>query len=564
MSVITNYIDVNSGNRDRTQFSSPFNFEVTMDGVVSRSALTAYDSVCESTPYYRVWTSLNRLSAASNTLSGTFQRGAIVIECNFDDTSSLVEKTTENFYAGLFITATGVSVTATRLITSSLYISTTGTTSTMRFVLETAFPDGIVATNGITITVNVSNNSPSTVLFIPNGANIDNAYVGQYLTMFESDAVNFTRETLQVSRYFSNTRMAILNGNFTGGLFDSTGNEIMIRKSINGTVTGVVDRLNSTTSVIRLDSVIPSATPGSFIRIIRVEASIPPTPPNLQTVDTRKILTSRTSLTGTFVSGTDIIFCEFSDATNLVEKTTEDFYINLTITVNSASGSISQDIGSSLYLSTSAGISTMKFILEAPFPDGIASGSTVTITFNTTQITISALSFTPASEAYDPYYEILPFSYDNYAPITFTGSANILSTMACYEIKLIHIVLPNFSVLENGYGGLFSSYPFLWVQLSSVTTSTVRDAIWSNARITTNYLFKVPLKDVNHPETSAFIKLDGAGMSQFIPFKPLDTFQFSVLLPDGTIPSIGTDYFSPAPPNPLQQVSATFEIRRRN
>jgi hypothetical protein len=143
-----------------------------------------------------------------------------------------------------------------------------------------------------------------------------------------------------------------------------------------------------------------------------------------------------------------------------------------------------------------------------------------------------------------------------------SGNIVTLSDVTCYEIKLINVLLPNTRNLLNGRGGKFSSYPFVWVEFAGVT-SGVRNAVWSNARNSSALLFKVPMKDVNHPDSAQFIKLDGAGMSQFIPFKPVDTFNFSVRLPDGTVPIIATDNVSPVQPNELIQISATFEIRKR-
>jgi hypothetical protein len=159
-------------------------------------------------------------------------------------------------------------------------------------------------------------------------------------------------------------------------------------------------------------------------------------------------------------------------------------------------------------------------------------------------------------------WEILPFSYDNFLPLSFSGNIATLSAVTCYEIKLINLLLPNTRNILNGRGGKFSSYPFVWVEFSGGNLG-ITNAVWSNSRGSSALLFKVPMKDVNHPDSAQFIKLDGAGMSQFIPFTPVDKFKFSIRLPDGTVPEIAADTVSPVQPNELIQISATFEIRKR-
>ena len=62
-----------------------------------------------------------------------------------------------------------------------------------------------------------------------------------------------------------------------------------------------------------------------------------------------------------------------------------------------------------------------------------------------------------------------------------------------------------------------------------------------------------------------FVRLVSSDMTHTIKFKPDDNLFFTVLLPNGDIFKILlSDYFSPAMPNPLAQVSAIFRYKRIN
>ena len=482
MSVVTNYIDVNSSNRDRTRYSSPFDFEVSMENI-SSTPMLANDPVSLAAPSYRMWTSLNRLDPPSNSVTGTlFQIIGNIIFCTFADSTDLINKNIDmgDFYTGLTLVATNGVVTASRTIEASAYLNTTGLGITkMIIILEKPLPDSLAVTDPVSVTLSTTptNSSPHATMFIPKSKFVRSAYEGMYLTLVAVLPDDLIQESLQIIGYDAHTHTVVLDGVFTAGIFDTAGNEILIRNSAPDII-GVVDRLNSSTSTLRLTAIDRLAIPGSFIRVTLVDST--PTPPDLATSVILRITSS------SIVSGV-----------------------------------------------TEVGIS--------PLLSGPISGLT-----------------------YNPRYEILTFAYDNANPISFTGSKVLLSTEACYEIKLLHLILPTF-------GGLFSNIPFLWVQLSSVTNvGGVRDVIWSNALNTGNYLFKVPIKDLKHPDVSTFVKFDGANMTDFIPFKPLDTFRFAVYFPDGTtpeapdIPNVSISGQSPAIPDIDLNVSATFEIRRRS
>ena len=160
--------------------------------------------------------------------------------------------------------------------------------------------------------------------------------------------------------------------------------------------------------------------------------------------------------------------------------------------------------------------------------------------------------------------EIMSFSYDNLYPFVYTGSLVSQNEMVCYEIQLLNLVLPN-AYLTVGEGGRIAFYPYIYVQLSNVSAAGagLKNVIYSNNPNATNVTFRVPIYDVQNPIISAFVKVDGDGMKQTIKFKPNDTLLFSVTLQNGQVYQTEiVDNLSPAPPNPLAQISALFSLKR--
>ena len=160
--------------------------------------------------------------------------------------------------------------------------------------------------------------------------------------------------------------------------------------------------------------------------------------------------------------------------------------------------------------------------------------------------------------------EILPFSYDNFTPFIYTGTLVSQSNMVCYEIQLISLTLPN-AVLNAGEGGRIAFYPFIYVQLSNISSATsgLKNISYSNDPNSVNALFKIPIFDVSNPLNTPFIRLSGSGMTQTIKFKPNSNLYMKISLPSGDIfKTILPEYYSPAVPNLLAQITAIFSIRR--
>ena len=117
-------------------------------------------------------------------------------------------------------------------------------------------------------------------------------------------------------------------------------------------------------------------------------------------------------------------------------------------------------------------------------------------------------------------------------------------------------------VLASGFGNIIAFYPYLYVEFSN-TTSMNKNILFSNNPNARRVLFKVPIDDVNTPDVSSFISVNGQCMVQTIKFKPYDNFRVSVYLPNGELfTTEEVDFVSPSPPNPNVQLSLTFSIKR--
>lgn len=164
------------------------------------------------------------------------------------------------------------------------------------------------------------------------------------------------------------------------------------------------------------------------------------------------------------------------------------------------------------------------------------------------------------------YYEILPFSYDNYTPLLYSGSEVSAQQTVCYDIQLLNIVIPNLT-LNVGHGKRMPFYPYMYVQLENSTNSNggTNNALVSVNPNSTKMLFRATIDDTNNPETSNYLTFDGDNMTQTVSFRVNDTLHFSARLYTGEIynTAIPEDY-SPRPPNPDIQISAVFSLTRKN
>jgi hypothetical protein len=153
-------------------------------------------------------------------------------------------------------------------------------------------------------------------------------------------------------------------------------------------------------------------------------------------------------------------------------------------------------------------------------------------------------------------------SQDQFVPLNYSGSTVSQSQLNCYEIKLLNLILPNLEL--NTTQVLTSFFPYLFVELSNATTvSRNINNLYTNNQFGQSALFAVPISDVNSPETSQFLNLSNAGMTQIAKFKPNDSLHFRVFLTNGkTFTPTLKDTLLPMIPSALVQISAIFSIRK--
>jgi hypothetical protein len=172
-------------------------------------------------------------------------------------------------------------------------------------------------------------------------------------------------------------------------------------------------------------------------------------------------------------------------------------------------------------------------------------------------------SVEPDSVPFTPVYtfEVLNFSYDQFSPLNYVGSVVSQQQYVCYEIELLHVILPNI-VLDSGVGGTIAYYPFVYVQFTNSNINQ-RNMIISNNPNASKALFKAAVDDVSDPTKASFVKIDGDGTCQTVKFKPNDNMKFSVFLPNGELfTTQAKDTESPTLVEPSVQISALFSIKR--
>jgi hypothetical protein len=161
-------------------------------------------------------------------------------------------------------------------------------------------------------------------------------------------------------------------------------------------------------------------------------------------------------------------------------------------------------------------------------------------------------------------FEILPFSYDNAVPFSYSGSLVSQQEEVCYEIELLNLVLPNTN-LSTGQGSRIAFYPYVYVEFTNVSGASagVKNIIYSNNPNSNKSLFRCPVTDVSNPIVTNFINLSSDGMVQTIKFKPNDNLKFAVKLSNGEVYSTTCpERYSPFPPVLEEQISAVFSIKR--
>ena len=129
----------------------------------------------------------------------------------------------------------------------------------------------------------------------------------------------------------------------------------------------------------------------------------------------------------------------------------------------------------------------------------------------------------------------------------------------CWRINLRNIILPNV-ILQSG--SLASFYPYFYVEFTNITdTQRQSNMIMSNNPNSKSALFRCSVTDIAQPQITKFLKLSGDGMYQTVRFRPNDSIQVRIYLPDGRqFMTSQPDNAPPSEVNPLLQITSLFEI----
>ena len=221
---------------------------------------------------------------------------------------------------------------------------------------------------------------------------------------------------------------------------------------------------------------------------------------------------------------------------------------------------------------------TLRLFLPSPSPIVTEYQTIQTYDATTHNVTLTRPFTVPFGST--PYYEILPFSFDNTKPLKQQGSS-AQNNPICYSVRLVNIAIPwivrsftdasgnesdERAIIDVAYGGTIDQYPYFYVCLYSDIHKDNIQSILSNNPNTSYATFRVPISSGDTPgakkimSQTSFTRCD---MQQIIKFLPNDTFHMTVLLPNGEVLSFRQkDELSPKEPNMKLQISAAFEFTR--
>lgn len=562
-----NFIEVDSSYRDRQLWPNPAEFDVILEQTGSKDALTALDPVSDSSPREYWNSSFNSLSANNEITDITIVQtdpnnlgDNTIVLITINNTSGYGFRAEADFYDGAVLSCTASGNLIRRRILTYTYIGISGTTQYAVVTLNNSLPDNTSFSANCTI----GNPSPSTQIvgnpqiFIPFGENTENYYINSYVRNIN------TGEYTTVIYYDPITHLAILNETTVTNWSTSSLNFVIsdqlpsVYSSFNYVGTGGTGPnytvLYGGTGINNvyygLSNLVPS-TPstyiGSFLRVLCATGNLPthttsnlaPTGAYGQMERITNFITLQSAFIGSVGNGN--VFTLDSRAVP-----TDNYYINSYLSLNN--GTVNANLITSYTGATRTGTVYTNF--SSP-----PSGQSIYIQ----TITLQA-PFTVQPDARS-MYEILPFTNDNFNPLSYNGSTDSSQQAVCYEVELRNLVLPNI-VLNVGDGGRVAFYPYVYVELTPKDNPPY-EPIWSNNPNAKKMMFRLVVSDTNAPTVTPFVRLRSDGMIQTIKFKPNTNFHFSVRIPSGEVFSTNAiENYSPLEPNPLIQVSAMFSIKR--
>jgi len=533
----TRYIEINSSYRDRNLWPLSSEFEIPISQTGKKIIENSVDPICLSMPLFS-WTSNNLFIEGANT-TGNVLSGNVIDPttdplgyCSDNLTFIIVTndppQQLKNYYIGLIIKDTqSADPQPTRRIISSIYLGYNNTTSKYRTQISVfnTFTDIFKYGDAIEIRdpSDFSNiNSP--YLYIPDGSLQENSYI-EYLIYNET-----LNQYRPISAYNSITHLITI---------DTTTNTLTT--NLSGPITSWTTKDNYS---LRLKAPeIPYLGTVNPTIINTIDAIITPT--KIKTINTTNytiIINDPGNNTLSKIQNEYrnefLRILPFGDVNT---SDTDPYYEYDPSPSNNQARRITN------YLYYKDNVTNNYFGVFSVYPG-----------FNVTLPLYDTATSTGAK------IEILSFSYDNFNPFAYSGSLVSQQDTVCYEIQLLSLTLPN-SILAIANGGRNAFYPYVYVQLSNVSTSgaSLKNIIYSNNPNSTNVIFRAPVYDTQDPLNTPFTRIDGGGMIQTVKFKPNDNLYFKVTMYTGELyKSNVQEYYSPSIPNPRAQITAVFSIKR--
>lgn len=566
------YLELDSEYRNRNQgevgglSSSPANFIVEISQKGQNTINQAVDPVSDAAPKL-AWNS--SFQANSGATSVTLDTTPISYS-----TVSGPEKFTiiadgenkfrhpEDYYTGAILALTAsdgvdTSVHYRRITSYELIDTPSGGNDRAIITVNKPLPDlslGVTYTAGsIGLPTNDTSSADVPQLFIPTAPEINNFYAGCLVHNLN------TGEYRTITAFDAKTRIATLDANTGVSWSNGDFNFVIVkeRASSSGDITvsdgtNTIGGISADREAVQLSSSASNISDiynGSYLRLGKPQTvdGDQPLATSGAPFGEQKIIIDYTALDGTFTAhggtGTNTFTLNTTSNENITGLLLTDSTTNETREV------------ATYDISTKVGTTTQNW----------ASGSNGDVFFVRTAELASSFSVAtpaPGSGNTPGTYEIEQVSRDNMVPLNYIGSKVSSAQMVCYELELIHLILPN-SVLTQG--GRIAFYPYVYVLLDNISSASGRadGLIYSNNPNARKMMFKAVIDDTPTPLISAFIKIDGDGMVQTVKFNPYDSFRLAIFLPDGTLfETVETDTLSPNPPNKLVQISALFAMRK--
>ena len=156
-------------------------------------------------------------------------------------------------------------------------------------------------------------------------------------------------------------------------------------------------------------------------------------------------------------------------------------------------------------------------------------------------------------------YEIDIYTRDNASPLLYQGTT-VTNQPALYSVELTTLILPNV-LFKNANKGYMDQYPYFYVKLYNTDSKPGQSSMITNNPNAKEAIFRMPMHIYLKDES--FFTLDKCKTIQYVTLKADDSLHFTICFPNGEpIVLKDSDYFSPAPPNPFLQMSATFMLKR--